>query len=184
MVAARRPWAADLLHCWFQELRPDQWFGRSDVVDECLRRRFAPALRALGTRPAREFLTDPLTARAAVLLFDQCPRNLYRNSAEAFAYDPLARAICKGALAKGWDRGLSPSEGQFLYMPLMHSEAIADQRLSVRLFTRLGNRIATSFARSHYQMIARFGRFPHRNPVMGRASSDSELRAVAAGNAW
>ena len=119
-----------------------------------------------------------------MLLFDQCPRNLFRNSPRAFAFDPLARAICKGALAKGWDRGLGLHERQFLYMPLMHSEDIADQRRSLALFTELGNSFIAGFARAHYDMIARFGRFPHRNAVLGRKSSAAEERAVAAGHAW
>lgn len=184
MAAAQRPWAADMLHVWFHELRPRHWFGRDDRVDALLRRRFERALATLGSRPARDFLTDPLTARAAVLLFDQCPRNLFRNSPRAFAHDPLARAICKGALARGWDRGLTRAERQFLYMPLEHSESRADQRLALRLFASLGDAFTFDFARGHARMIARFGRFPHRNAVLGRRSTPAERRAVAAGNAW
>ena len=104
MSAAQRPWAADLLHFWFHDLRPDQWFGRDAVVDERLRRRFGAALEALRGRPALEFLKDPLTACAAVLLFDQCSRNLFRDDPRAFAQDRLARAICKGAIARGWTK--------------------------------------------------------------------------------
>ncbi len=184
MTAAQRPWAADLLHFWFAELKPAQWFGRNDAVDAALRRRFTRPLAALARRPVREFLRDRHTAQAAVLLFDQCPRNLWRGSGAAFAHDALARAICKGALRCGWDRGLSPAERQFLYMPLMHSEAIADQRLSLRLFARLAPKYGFAFARSHHAMIARFGRFPHRNAVLGRAGTRAERAAVAAGNAW
>lgn len=179
-----RAWAADILHFWFFELRPDQWFGRSDVVDAELRKRFGHWLTALGGQPASAFLKDPLTARAAVLLFDQCPRNLFRDSPQAFAYDRLARAICKDAILRGWDRGLTRAERQFLYMPLQHSEHVADQRLSLRLFAALGNSFTLRFARAHYAMIARFGRFPHRNAVLGRRSTPAEKRAVAEGNAW
>lgn len=138
----------------------------------------------LRNRPPRDFLGDPLTARAAILLFDQVPRNLHRGSASAFASDPLAVAITQGALRRGWDRGLGLHERQFLYMPLMHSEAIADQVLSLRLFASLGNATILSFARSHYRMIARFGRYPHRNAVLGRKSTAAEKRAIADGNAW
>jgi uncharacterized protein (DUF924 family) len=169
---------------WFHTLGPSDWFGRNDAVDRLLERRFARWLTALGNRPASDFLTDPRTARAAVLLFDQCPRNLLRDSPQAFAFDPLARAICKGALAKGWDEGLSRPERQFLYMPLMHSEHVADQLLSLRLFTELGNAFILGFARDHATMIRRFGRFPHRNAVLGRKSTPAEVRAVAAGHAW
>lgn len=109
MTAVRSGWPAQLLHYWFHQLRPDQWFGPSDIVDAQLNRRFGRTLAGLAQRPAREFLRDPLTARAAVLLFDQLPRNLYRNSPQAFASDPLAREILRGAKARGWDRGLGKS---------------------------------------------------------------------------
>lgn len=184
MAAACRPWAADLLHFWFHELDEGQWFRPNPAVDAACERRFGRWLTALAPRPAAEFLTDQATARAAVLLFDQVPRNIARGTARAFACDPLARAITHGALARGWDRGLALHERQFLAMPLMHSEAIADQRLSLAFYAALGSPVITAFARAHYRMIARFGRFPHRNAVLVRASSPAELRAIAAGNHW
>lgn len=104
MPAAQRPWAAELLHFWFHELRPSDWFRRSAAVDAELERRFGRWLTTLGNRPVSDFLTDRHTARAAVLLFDQCPRNLYRDDARAFTFDPLARAICKASLERTWDR--------------------------------------------------------------------------------
>ena len=184
MAAAHPFWAAELLHFWFHHLRPDQWFGRNDVVDAALRRRFGRYLTMLGKRPAQGFLHDPLTARAAVLLFDQVPRNLFRGDPRAFAYDRLACAITRGTLAKGWDRHLSRYERHFLYMPLMHSEHLADQRLALSLFARLGDASTLGFCRDHARMIERFGRFPHRNAVLARKSTHAEKRAVAAGNAW
>lgn len=184
MALAPRRWAADLLHVWFHRLRPPQWFMRDDAVDALLRRRFAPLLTGLARRPACEFLCDPLTARAAILLFDQVPRNSFRGSDRAFATDRLAAAIARGALARGWDRRLSRAQRQFLLLPLMHSEAIADQRLSLRRFAANGDARRRGFAASHYRMIARFGRFPHRNAMLGRRSTPAEERAVAAGHAW
>jgi uncharacterized protein (DUF924 family) len=184
MAAARRRWAAELLHFWFHDLRPAQWFGRNDLVDGVLRQRFGRELAMLAKRSAREFLRDRQTARATVLLFDQVPRNLYRGQARAFACDALARAIARGAVARGWDKGLGKHERQFLYMPLMHSESRADQRLSLRLYTALGDASILAFARNHAAMVRRFGRFPHRNEVLGRKSAAAEERAVAAGNAW
>jgi uncharacterized protein (DUF924 family) len=125
-----------------------------------------------------------LTARAAVLLFDQVPRNIHRGSANAFASERLSREIMHGVFRRGWDRGLSDAERQFLALPLMHSEAIADQRLSLAVHARLGHRYGLPFARSHYRMIARFGRFPHRNGSLGRRSTAAEQRAVRQGFAW
>jgi uncharacterized protein (DUF924 family) len=184
LAAARRRWAAELLHFWFHTLRPGDWFRTNPGVDAELGRRFGREWAVLRRRPAGEFLGDPLTARAAVLLFDQVPRNINRGSAQAFASDRLARAVAKGILSRGWDRGLSPAGRQFVALPLMHSEAIADQRLSLVLFARLGRRHGFPFARSHYLMIARFGRFPHRNGALGRRSSAAERRAVEQGFVW
>ena len=183
MAAVIRPWARELLYIWFEQLGPGDWFGGGEAVDALLRRRFERILHAMGNRPPSEFLTHRRIARAAILLFDQVPRNLYRDSAEAFAWDGLALELTHAALNRNWLSGLSRDEKQFLLMPLMHSEDIADQILSLRLFARhvpgsLG------FARGHHRMIARFGRFPHRNAILGRESTQAEKRAIAAGFSW
>ena len=184
MAAIQRSWAADLLHVWFHEVEPAQRFNATDALNAKLRRRFEGWLDALHGQPALSFVDDPGTALAAVLLFDQIPRNLYSGSPRAFAYDRLARAITRAVMARGWDAQLSRVERQFLAMPLMHSEHIADQRRSLAYFTRLGRGFGMPFARDHYRMVARFGRFPHRNKVLGRTSTPAEKRAVEAGFAW
>ena len=184
MAAPQRRWAAELVHFWFHKLGPRDWFRPDPRVDDELRRRFERELAALRTRSPAEFLADPLTALAAVLLFDQLPRNLYRGTARAYAFDPLARAIALGALKHAWDAALALPQRQFLAMPLMHSEDIADQRMSLRVYAVLGPRYGWPFAVSHHRMIARFGRFPHRNEALGRASTPAEKRAVAQGFAW
>ena len=184
MAAPQRRWAAEILYVWFHKLRPKDWFRPEPWVDAMLRSRFEREWRALSERPATEFLTDPATALASVLLFDQVPRNVYRATAQAFASDELARAIATGALDRGWDSGLSLPQRQFLAMPLMHSEHILDQERSLRHFSRLPRRYGWPFAVSHHRMIARFGRFPHRNAVLDRPSTPAEERAVAAGFAW
>jgi uncharacterized protein (DUF924 family) len=184
LAALQRRWAAELLHFWFHRLHPRDWFMPDPRVDSELRRRFAPELAALSARAPGEFLDDPRSALAAVLLFDQVPRNIFRQSPRAYAFDPLARAITGIALDRGWDRALNPLQNQFLAMPLMHSEAIADQRRSIAIFTRLGTRYGRSFAIAHHRMIARFGRFPHRNTVLGRTSTEAERKAVEQGFAW
>lgn len=180
---ASRRWAAELLHVWFHQLSPRNWFGRSDAVDAMLRQRFSSDWHALRHRPARDFLTSPDDALAAILLFDQVPRNLFRDDPRAFASDPLARAITHGALEQGWHQAMTRQQIQFLTMPLMHSEDISDQNLCLEIFARHVPG-AFSFARSHHRMIARFGRFPHRNAVLGRSTTDKEQRAIDAGFAW
>jgi len=180
-----RAWAAELLHFWFVTLDQRDWFKGGGQLDAELARRFAREHAMLSGQPAEAFAVSPHAALAAVLLFDQVPRNIFRDSAKAFATDPLARGIAKLALARQFDRRLgTAAQRQFLAMPLMHSEDIADQRQSLAVYRELGPRHGFAFARQHYAMIARFGRFPHRNPVLGRASTPAEQRAVAAGFAW
>lgn len=128
-------------------------------------------------------MSDMLSARAAILLFDQVPRNIYRDEAQAFAFDPLARQITRGVMERGWDDAAPRRERPFVYMPLMHSEAIADQRDSLAIFAARA-RSNLPFARAHHRVIARFGRFPHRNAALGRTSSAAEDAAVAAGLSW
>ncbi|WP_338241753.1 DUF924 family protein [Aurantiacibacter hainanensis] len=184
MALASRPWAAELLHFWFHELTPPDWWDGNEKLDSELEKRFRRELEALFSCPPSSFLETPQIALAAVLLFDQVPRNVFRGSARAYATDPLARAITHGALARGYLPLLERRQRQFLVMPLMHSEAIADHLLSLQLFARIDGGANLSFARSHYRMIARFGRYPHRNKVLGRTSTPAEKRAVESGFAW
>lgn len=184
MALAHRRWAAELLHFWFHELGRADWWGGSDLLDETIAKRFRPELEALFVCPPRTFLSDSQTALAAVLLFDQVPRNVFRGQPRAFAFDPLARAITRGALRRGFLTPLRPEQRQFLLMPLMHSEHVADHLLSLRLFARVNGGKNLSFARSHARMILRFGRYPHRNAVLGRKSTAAEKRAMEAGFSW
>lgn len=182
MAAPLRPWAAQLLHCWFHELTPRDWYRGGARVDAMIERRFARYWHMLRHRSAGEFLGSPRMGLAAVLLFDQVPRNIFRGDPRAFATDGLSQAITDRAIVRGWDRSLIRQQRQFLYMPLMHSEDPLDQRLSLAKFAELGSSLG--FARSHHRMIARFGRFPHRNEVLGRRSTEAEKRAVASGFSW
>lgn len=183
MAAPTRRWAAELLYFWFHRLKPSDWFGGSDTLDAVLAWRFGRELATLSVRPADEFAQDPHTALAAILLFDQIARNIYRGRAQAFATDPQARAVAKALIARGWVERCPLSARAFVLMPLMHSEAIVDQQLSVALFARHAP-ANLAYARAHYRMIARFGRFPHRNAILGRSSTPAEEAAVAAGYSW
>ncbi|QZH75946.1 MAG: DUF924 domain-containing protein [Erythrobacter sp.] len=184
MSGAQRRWAGELLHFWFHRLTPRAWFGGSAELDREIEKRFRPELEALFLMPPASFTATPAEALAAVLLFDQVPRNLFRGTPRAFATDPLACAITRQALDLGFDSALTGEQAQFLAMPLMHSEHIADQRLSLKVFRRINSGSNLAFARSHYRMIARFSRFPHRNKVLARRSTPAEKRAVEAGFAW
>ena len=183
MALAQREWASRLLRIWFGVFGPPDWFGGSDAVDALLRQRFEDDWRRLGTGQLSGFLIDPPTTLGAILLFDQIPRNLFRGTPQAFATDDLALSLTHEALDRGWHRSMSRQQIQFLAMPLMHSENRADQRRCVEVFARHVPG-ALDFARSHAEMIERFGRFPHRNEVLGRTTTPAEQRAIDAGFSW
>ena len=172
-------WRRDVLTYWFG-LDPKQWFRSGREIDEEIRERFHDVWAQERQLPVSSFLDDPLSALAAVILFDQFPRNMFRESAEQFATDHLALGIAKAAIDRGFDDRLKTEERGFLYMPFQHSENLADQNRSVQLFTALGDDFQLGYAKKHRDVIERFGRFPHRNAMLGRAPRPEE---VAAGDA-
>ena len=177
-------WARQLLTFWFDAHGMDDWYGGGIEFDDAVRELAEGWHEVLRSRPAETFLTDPDTALAATILFDQVPRNLFRGHADAFATDELARAIARGIVAQGWDQGWPDERRQFAYMPFEHSEDIADQRESLRLMGQLADPIFADYAKEHFDIIDRFGRFPHRNAVLGRATRPEEEAAVEEGKNW
>jgi len=173
---AAADWRANVLKYWFALSEPEWWNGTPELDDD-IRKRFLKLWADKRQLPAEAFLTDSLTALAAVILFDQFPRNMFRGHADQFATDPLALAIAKGALDKGFDAQLQPQERGFLYMPFEHSERMDDQDRSLLLFTALGDLKMLHFAKLHRDIIGRFGRFPHRNGMLGRAPRPEEVAA-------
>jgi len=169
-------WRADILKFWFG-LDPRQWWKSDPALDHQIKERFLKLWTEKRQLPAESFLDDPLSALAAVILFDQMPRNMFRGDAEQFATDHLALAVARKAVDSGFDEELEPQERGFLYMPFQHSENLDDQNRSLLLFTRLGDDDQLGFARKHHDVIARFGRFPHRNLMLGRAPRADELAA-------
>ncbi len=169
-------WRGDILKFWFA-LPPERWWKSDAEFDDEIRRRF---LRLWGEKrqlPASGFLDHPLTALAGVLLFDQFPRNMFRDHAEQFATDPLALGIAGGAVDRSFDDQLGRHERGFLYMPFQHSEDLARQRRSLLLFTALGDDQLLGYAHKHHDIIARFARFPHRNAMLGRTPRAEEVAA-------
>ena len=176
-------WVDDVLHFWFQELSEAQWWKHDDAVDTQIRDRFLE-LHARLTAHADDGLATPRSLLAAVIVLDQFSRNLFRRTARAFAADPIARRLVRIAIERGFDSSLTALERQFLYLPFEHSEEAADQRLSVELFNVLGNEEWTRFAIEHKEIIDRFGRFPHRNAVLGRRSTVEEAQLLKARASW
>jgi uncharacterized protein (DUF924 family) len=142
-----------------------------------VRTRFQGLWEAQRGLPLSEFTGSPRKALAAVLLFDQFPRHIFRGHADQFATDHLALAIAADAVERGFDRELTPPERGFLYMPFQHSESLDDQQRSLALFTALGDEQQLRFAKLHHDVIERFGRFPHRNAMLGRAPRQAEIEA-------
>jgi uncharacterized protein (DUF924 family) len=169
----REDWVDDVLGFWFGELRPAAWWRADPAVDAEIRRRFLSLWERLSAGLPE--LGDAHAAVAAVIVLDQFPRNLFRGRPEAYAADALALEVARAALAAGLDRGLTDPERQFLYMPFQHSEDRDDQRRSVELFSGLTVDGAARSAMEHQGIVDRFGRFPHRNAVLGRASTPDEV---------
>lgn len=167
-------WRADVLKFWFG-LPSKQHFNGDAALDHRIKQLFLKLWAEKRQLPVESFLADPLTALAGVVLFDQFPRNMFRLNAEQFATDHLALAIAKGAVERGLDEELPSNERAFLYMPFQHSENLADQNRSMLLFTALGDQHYLKYAKLHHDVIERFGRFPHRNSILGRPPRSSEL---------
>ena len=171
-------WRADVLKFWFG-LSREQWWNGGPDLDHRIRQDFLKLWAEKRQLPVDAFLDDPLTAAAAVILFDQFPRNMFRGHADQFATDHLALAIAKAAIERHLDEQLQPQERLFLHMPFQHSEDLADQNRSLLLFTELGEPEQIKYSRIHHDLIERFGRFPHRNALLGRASRPDEIAAGA-----
>ena len=169
-------WRSGVLKFWFA-LGYDRWWKADETLDHRIREQFLKLWSEKRQLPADAFLADPLTALAAVILFDQFPRNMFRGHADQFSTDHLALEIAKGAIQRGFDGQLQADERAFLYMPFQHSEKMDDQNRSVLLFSEIGEQRYLSFAEKHRAVIERFGRFPHRNAMLGRAPRPEEIAA-------
>ena len=169
-------WRRDLLTFWFA-LEPERWWKADAEFDDLCRAKFLTTWSEQRQLPVDAFLEDPLTALAAVILFDQMPRNMFRGTADAYSTDHLALAIAKAAVKHGFDDQLKENERVFLYMPFQHSEDGDDQLRSLQLYTALGSDYHLGFARKHHDVIERFGRFPHRNAILGRKPRPDEVAA-------
>jgi len=164
-----------VLSFWFETLRPEQWFSVDETVDDEVRARFGPLYRRLAAGVPPEWEEAPDGCLATVIVLDQFPRNMFRGDPRAFATDAAALALAERAIGRGFDRALSAVRRKFLYMPFQHGEDAADQARSVELFAALGDPQTLDFARRHKEIVDRFGRFPHRNAVLGRVSTEEEL---------
>jgi uncharacterized protein (DUF924 family) len=171
---------ADILAFW-RDAGPQRWFARDEAFDAAIRTRFLTVheAAATGLLAAWEDIADG--ALALLIVLDQFPRNMFRGSARAYASDALARAVAARALARGFDLRFANPERRFFYLPFMHSEDVADQERCVSLCAAAGDRDGVDYAIIHADIIRRFGRFPHRNEVLGRTMTAEEAAFLADG---
>ena len=169
-------WPREVVDFWFG-LEPEQWWKPDPRLDETIRERFLELWEEQRGRVAEDFLGSAEEALAAVILFDQFPRNMFRGHADSFATDHLALAIASRAVDAGLDERLPQRQRGILYMPFQHSEDPEVQRRSLLLFGSLGDDEQLRYARLHHDIVQRFGRFPHRNAILGRRPRADELAA-------
>jgi uncharacterized protein (DUF924 family) len=179
----------DVLAFWFADGPDTQravWFRRDAAFDADVSARFAGTLREARLGALDAWAATPRGALALSIVLDQFPRNLLRDSPEAYASDSKARDVASRAIARGFDRRLTPVERVFLYLPFEHSEEARDQDEAVRLFETLadtpgmvGPESVIDYAHRHREVIRRFGRFPHRNAMLGRVSTEAERAYLA-----
>lgn len=174
---------SDVVEFW-RDAGAGKWFRGGAAFDEACRARFGEAHHLAARRELDIWMREAEGALALLLLLDQIPRNIFRGSAHAFATDPLALVHASAAVAAGFDARVDPELRLFFYLPFEHSESMDDQDRAVALFKSLGPGVYLDYAVVHRDVIANFGRFPHRNRALGRESTPKELAWLAAGGGF
>lgn len=165
---------SDVLEFWFSERAQAKWFDSDDAFDREIEATFGATHAAAHRGELDDWAATPEGALALIVLLDQFPRNMFRATPKAFASDPKAREIARLALKRGHDRAVPADRRSFLYLPFEHSEDLADQELSLRLYRAYGSEKSMEYAVGHHDVIRKFGRFPHRNKFLGRPNTPEE----------
>jgi uncharacterized protein (DUF924 family) len=171
---------ADIVTFW-REAGRDRWYKKDPDFDDEIRRRYLDRYEAAAAGQLRDWEANAEGALALLILLDQFPRNMFRGDARAFATDPLARAVAAGAIVRGFDAQVPKELREFFYVPFEHSESMADQERAVALYKAVGDADNLKWAELHADIIRRFGRFPHRNTVLGRATTLAEQEFLDSG---
>lgn len=166
---------ADVISFWFDELGPKSWFAKDSSLDARIVERFSSTHEKASRCELYGWRETAKGRLAEVLVLDQFSRNMFRDSPRAFAQDPLALALAQEAVRAGADQDLTPSERTFLYMPFMHSESLVIHDVAVELFTKNGIAQNLDYEQKHKAVLDRFGRYPHRNAILGRPSTPEEV---------
>ena len=172
--------ANDIISFW-QNAGRDKWFNKDDAFDATVREQFLSTYEAAAAGRLNDWEATPESALALIIVLDQFPRNMFRGSPQSWATDTVARDVTKRALANGFDKKVPEELQTFFYLPLMHSEKIEDQQQCVELYKALGDENSLKYAEIHEDIIRRFGRFPHRNPLLSRDTTPEEKAFLEAG---
>jgi len=176
--------AKTVLHFWFKENGEKQWFAKDDALDQEITQRFHDLHRQAAAGELWSWRETIQGRLAEIILLDQFSRNMFRDTPDAFMYDNLALALSQEAISSDDLDALEPNQLAFLYMPFMHSESSIIQELSVLLFNQDGLESFYPFAKDHADIIHQFGRYPHRNAVLNRESTEEELRFLKEHNGF
>jgi uncharacterized protein (DUF924 family) len=165
----------EILRFWFEEIEPSQWWKKDEDFDRSLIQRFSDIHAQAARCELFDWRISPRGRLAEIIVLDQFSRNMFRDSPLAFAHDPLSLALAQEAVAAGADEAFTPAQRSFFYMPYMHSESPKIHEVAVELFRRNGIQGNLDFELKHKAIIERFGRYPHRNGMLGRASTEEEI---------
>jgi Uncharacterized protein conserved in bacteria len=159
---------------FWREAGPDKWFAKDEAFDQACRDRFMATYQAAARGDLNEWELTHDGALAVVLLLDQFPRNMFRGTRDVYKTDPAAVLVADRAIERGYDKRVEPALRRFFYLPFMHSESLRHQERSVAFNEALGEEDSIKWARHHRDIVARFGRFPHRNAILGRETTPEE----------
>ena len=171
--------ATEVIQFWFEEIEPRQRFKKDPDFDEIIKSRFTDLHKKARKGLLYTWREHPVGSLAEVIILDQFSRNMYRESPKAFAYDTLALVLAQEAIRRKFDDELQDKQKAFLYMPFMHSESVEIHEIALFLFDKPGLEDNFNFELKHKKIIDRFGRYPHRNEVLGRKSTKKELKFLA-----
>lgn len=172
--AIEKQWK-EVLYFWFSETNKNKWYIKSESFDNEIKEKFEYIYNAALQGKLESWMEFAESALALIIVLDQFPRNMYRNTSKAFASDEMAIKYAKMAIEKGLDKKLNSTQIQFMYMPFMHSENKEDQEISIQLFSKPGLEISFDYAKQHKAIIDKFGRYPHRNKILERNSTKEEI---------
>lgn len=166
----------NIIKFWFEEIEKSQWWKKDDKFDDLIKSRFLDIHIKATKGELFTWRKTSLGVLAEIIILDQFSRNMFRDEPESFAYDSIALVLAQSAIAEGRDLELNVAQRSFLYMPFMHSESLLIHEEAVRLFTELGASSPLEYENKHKNIIHKFGRYPHRNKILGRVSTLEELK--------